>query len=186
MDVNLHFSLFNFLIFVTMVWGIYKGYLQGFIVQTIALFTLLTGVFIAGKLAMGFYNILVDKSAVPLRNLPVIAFAVLFGPVLFGTNWVALQVLKQVSSTPRTIYTKVIGGFVGGLKYLVIASIFLIFVNRLDKSYHIITDEEKQDAFLFKPILKLSTTIMPVLEFDVRPPKAEELEDETTDPETES
>jgi len=185
MNVNLHFSLFNFLIFITMVWGIYKGYVQGFIVHTIALFALLTGVFLAAKLSMGFYNILVDKSAVPLKNLPVIAFSVMYGPVLFGTNWVAIKVLKQVMNTPRTIYTKVLGGFMGALKYLFISSIFLIFIHRLDNSYHIITDEEKEDAFLFQPVLKFSTLIMPALEFDVRPPKAQELDDSTVDPGTE-
>jgi membrane protein required for colicin V production len=169
-----------------LIWGSYKGYVQGFIVQTIAFFTLLAGVFIAAKLSMGFYNILVDKSTISLRNLPVIAFAVMFGPVLFGTNWVALNVLKQVMSNQKTIYTKVLGAFFGALKYLFIASIFLIFTHRLDKSFNIITDAEKRDAFLFQPVLKFSTIIMPVLEFDVRPPKAQELDDVTEEPKDEN
>jgi membrane protein required for colicin V production len=184
-NVNLRFSLFNFLIAGTLVWGMYKGYVQGFIVQTIAFFALLIGVFIAAKLSMAFYNVLVDKSTVSLRNLPVIAFSVMFGPVLFGANWAALYVLKQVSSAPKTIYTKILGSLFGGLKYLFIASIFLIFIYRLDKSFNIITDGEKEDAFMFKPVMNFSTSIMPVLEFDVRPPKAEELDDFTTEPESE-
>jgi membrane protein required for colicin V production len=182
MDVNLHFSLFNFLIVVTLIWGIYKGYKQGFIVQTIALFALLAGVFIAGKLSMGFYNVLVDKSAVPLRNLPVIAFAVMYGPILFGANWVALSVLKQISSAPQTLYTKLLGGFFGGLKYLFIASIFLLFVDRIDRSFQIITEEERADAFMYKPVLKFSTLVMPVLKFDVRAAQAEEIEEDIVEP----
>jgi membrane protein required for colicin V production len=181
MDVNLHFSLFDFLIGGVLIWGIYKGYMQGFIVQSIALFALLAGIFIAGKLAMNFYNLLIDKSAVPLRNLPVIAFAIMFAPLLYGTNWVALAVLKQVSSVPKNMYAKILGAFFGAVKYLVIASVFMLFTDRLDKSFSIITENEHRDSKLYKPVLKFAPSVISVLRFDIREPVPMELDDVTID-----
>jgi membrane protein required for colicin V production len=177
LDVDLHFSLLDFLTIAVVIWGLYKGYLQGFIVQTIALFALLVGVYISAVIAMGFYNVLVDKSAVPLKNLPVIAFAIMYGPVLYGTNWVALNVLKQVNSVPKNMYAKVFGAFFGAFKYLFIASIFLIFVDRLDKSFTIIPKKEQGYTKLFRPLSNFAPTIMPKLKFEVREPKAIEIED---------
>jgi membrane protein required for colicin V production len=184
MDLNfdLHFSLLDFIIIIVLIWGIYKGYMQGFIVQTIALFTLLAGIYIAAVLAMGFYNLLIDKSAIPLRNLPVIAFSVLFGPVLYATNWVALNVLRQVSSVPQNMYKKVLGAFCGALKYLFILSIFMIFIDRLDSSFQILTQNEHKRTNLFGPVSKFAPTIIPKLKFEVREPKAIELEDYTEEP----
>lgn len=182
-DVDLHVSLFDFLIIGVLIWGTYKGYMQGVIVQTIALFALLAGVFIAAKLAMGFYNLLIDKSSVPLVNLPVIAFSLLFALVLYGTNYVAIAVLKQVASVPKNLYTKLLGAFFGALKYLVIASIFLIFVDRLDKSFTIIPTKEHERTKLFRPVVKFAPALIPKLKFEVREPMPLELNDVTVDPE---
>jgi membrane protein required for colicin V production len=182
LDFDLHFSLFDFITIGVLIWGIYKGYMQGFIVQTIALFALLAGIYIAAVLAMGFYNLLIDKSAVPLRNLPVIAFAILFFPVLYTTNWVALKVLKQIISVPQNMYTKIIGAFFGALKYLFIISVFLIFIDRLDSSFQIITKKEHERTKLFKPVSNFAPTIIPKLKFDIREPKAIQIEDIPDEP----
>ena len=182
-EVDLQLSIFDFLVSGAMLWGIYKGYMQGFIVHAIAMFFLLVGVFISAKLAMGFYNLLVDKSTVPLINLPVIAFSLMFGVVLFGTNYAALQVQKQVIPVRMTMYTKLLGSFFGALKYLFIASVFLIFVDRIDRSFKIRTEIERQRTILYLPVLHFAPAIMPILKFDVRQAEPMELEDFTVDPE---
>jgi len=185
MDVNvdLELSIFDFLVSGAMLWGIYKGFMQGFIVHAIAMLFLLVGVFISAKLAMGFYYLLVDKSTVPLVNLPVIAFSLLFGVVLYGTNWGALQVQRQIIPVRLTVYTKLLGAFFGALKYLFIASIFLIFIDRIDHSFKIRTDKERERTIMYMPVLHFAPAIMPILKFDVRHGNQMELEDITIDSE---
>jgi len=175
--------IFDFLVGAALIWGLYKGYMQGYVVHAIALLALIAGTFFSAKLAMGFYNLLVDKSTVPLINLPVIAFSLLFGVVLFLTNYVALKVYRQVISVPLTIYTRLLGSFFGALKYLFISSVFMIFVNRIDHSFKIRTPEERSNTILYKPVLKFAPMIMPILHFDVRQAAPLELDDMTEDPE---
>ena len=185
MDVNvdLQLSIFDFLISGALVWGIYKGFVQGFIVHSIALLVLLAGVFISAKLAMGFYNLLVDKSTVQLKNLPVIAFSLMYALVLYGINYTALKVQKQVAPVQLNIYTKLLGSFFGALKYLFISSIFLIFVDRIDRSFKIRTEIERQRTIMYRPVLKFAPTVMPILNFDVRQAVPLELDDVTIEPE---
>jgi len=175
--------IFDFLVGGAIIWGIFKGYMQGFIVHAIAMLALIAGTFLSAKLALGFYNILVDKSTVPLINLPVIAFSLLFGLVLFGTNYTALKVHKQVANVPLTIYTRILGSFFGALKYLFISSVFMIFVDRIDLSFKIRTQSERDNAILYAPVLKFAPMIMPILHFDVRQATPVELDDMTSDPE---
>lgn len=179
MDIDLHLSLFDFIIVSVLIWGIYKGYLQGYIVQTIALFALLAGTYIAAKLSMGFYNLMVDRSETAIPNLPVVVFSVLFGFVLFASNYVALYILKQVASVPKDMYAKFLGSFFAMVKYLVIISVFLVFIKRIDNNYGIVTEREKERTLLFQPVSKLAPTIIPTLKFEVREPVPEELEDIT-------
>jgi membrane protein required for colicin V production len=181
-DVDLKLSIFDFLVSGALLWGIYKGFMQGFIVHAIAMLFLLVGVFISAKLSMGFYNLLVDKSTVSLKNLPVIAFSLMFGLVLYGTNWGAIQVQKQVVPVRMNMYTKLLGSFFGALKYLFIASVFLIFIDRIDRSFKIRTEKERQRTIMYQPVLHFAPAIMPILNFDVRQATPMELDDYTSDP----
>ena len=170
-DLDLHVSLFDFLISGIMIWGIYKGYVQGFIIQTIALFVLLAGVFVALKISASFYDAVIDKSTIALPNFPVIMFAVMFGFIVFASNYVALLVQKQVTSIPKPITTRVLGAFFGGIKYMFIISIMLIFVNRLDNNFDIVTGKEKSRTMFYQPFLKFAPTVLPRLRFEMEEPQ---------------
>lgn len=174
-------SLFDFLIVLTIFFGIFRGYTQGFIVQTISLFALLAGIYVSAYLSMGFYYLIIDKSNVPLRNLPVIAFFLLFSVVVFGSNWVGVYVKKVVAPVKVNIYARVVGAFFGAMKYLFIASIVLLFVNRLDESFKII--DKDNDSKLYKPVLAFAPTVIPKLHFEIRQVEPIELDDVTVEPE---
>lgn len=178
MDVDLHVSLFDFLISGVMIWGIYKGYMQGFIIQTIALFVLLAGVFIGAKLSVAFYDVIIDKSTIALPNFPVIVFAIMFVFIVFASNYVALIVQKQVLSIPKPITTRVLGAFLGAVKYMFIISVMLIFIERLDKNFEIVTDKEKSRTMLYQPFLKFAPTILPRLKFHVKVPHLMDIPDD--------
>ncbi len=169
-DVDLHVSLFDFLISGVLIWGIYKGYIQGFIIQTIALFVLLAGVFVGAKMAFTFYDIIIEKSTVALPNFPVIVFAIIFCFVVFASNYVAIIVQKQVMSIPKPITTRILGAFFGAIKYMFIISVMLLFVDRLDKNFEIVTDKEKARTILYQPVLKFAPRILPRLKFQVKEP----------------
>ncbi|RLD71717.1 MAG: hypothetical protein DRJ10_19190 [Bacteroidetes bacterium] len=166
-DVDLHVSLFDFIIVGIMIWGIYKGYIQGFIIQTIALFVLLAGVFVGTKLSMVIYEMVIDKSMVSLPNFPIIIFAIMFGFIVFASNYVALIVQKQVVSLPKPITTRVLGAFFGAIKYMFIISIMLIFIDRLDSGYPFVTPKEKSRTILYEPFRKFAPTILSRLKFEV-------------------
>ena len=169
-DVDLHVSLFDFIIVGVMIWGIYKGYVQGFIVQTIALFVLLSGVFIGTKFSISIYEMVIDKSTVTLPNFPIIIFALMFGFIVFAANYVALVVQKQIMSLPKPMTTRVLGAFFGGLKYMFIISVMLVFIDRLDSGYPFITPKEKSRTIFYSPFLKFAPTILPRLNFDLDEP----------------
>ncbi len=175
MDVYIdkHISIFDFIIGAIMIWSFYKGYMQGFIVQTIALFVLLAGVFVGSKLSMSIYYMVMDKSVVSLPNFPVVIFAIMFGFILFASDWTARIVEKQVESVPKPITTRVLGAFFGGVKYAFIISVFLLFVDRIDQSADIIPDQEKSITLFYEPFRDFAPTILPRLKFEAHTPPLE-------------
>ncbi len=176
-DVDFHISFFDFLILGVLGWGIYKGYLQGVLVQSIALFALLAGVFVTSKLSVSFYNSIIDKSTVALPNLPVIMFAIMFGIVVFFSNYVALKVQKEVIPVTKIIFTRVLGAFFAAVKYAFIISIFLIFIDKIDQNFSIITANEKAASKLYNPFLKLGPSAISGLRFKVKEPQPIQISD---------
>ena len=181
-DLDFHISLFDFLILGVIGWSIYKGYIQGVLVQSIALFALLAGVFVTSKLSVSFYNSIIDKSTIALPNLPVIIFAIMFGIVTYFSNFVALRVQKDVTPVPKSIVTKVLGSFFAAVKYSFIISIFLIFIDRIDKNFEIITPDEKAVSKLYNPFLKLAPAAISGLKFKVKEPVPVQLPDMEVNP----
>ena len=174
-------SILDFLVILFIFFGIFRGYTQGVIVQTIALFALLVGVYISAIASMAFYDTIVDKSNVPLKHLPVIVFSLLFAMVVFGSNWIAIYIKKMVTSVKVTIYSRVWGAFFGAIKYLFIASIIFLFIQRLDESFKLF--DEESETQLFEPVSKFAPTIIPKLKFEIKQPTPMELDDITNEPE---
>ncbi len=173
-------SILDFVLILFIFLGIFRGYSQGVIVQTIALFTLLSGVYISAMISISFYDAIVDKSNVPLSNLPIIIFALLFGGVVFFSNWVALYIKKMVSTLTNSIYSRAWGALFAAIKYLFIASVVFMFVQRLDEKFNLFDKESSTQ--LFEPVAAIAPTVMPVLEFRIKQSAPVELDDITNEP----
>jgi len=174
-------SILDFLFILFIFFGIFRGYTQGVIVQTIALFALLAGIYISAIVSMAFYDTIVDKSNVPLKHLPVIIFSMLFAVVVFFSNWIAVYIKKMVTPVKVTIFSRVWGAFFGAIKYLFIASILFLFVQRLDESFKLF--DEESETRLFEPVSKFAPTVIPKLKFEIKQPTPMELDDITNEPE---
>lgn len=174
-------SILDFIFILFIFFGIFRGYTQGVIVQTIALFTLLAGIYISAIASMAFYDTIVDKSNVPLKHLPVIVFSLLFAVVVFASNWVAIYIKKMVTPVKVTIYSRVWGAFFGAVKYLFIASIIFVFIQRLDESFKLF--DEESETQLFEPVAKFAPMVIPKLKFEIKQPAPMELDDITNEPE---
>ena len=87
----------------------------------------------------------------------------------------------MVTSIKINIYSRVWGAFFGAVKYLFIASILFVFVQRLDESFNLI--DETSETQLFEPVAKFAPTIIPKLRFEIKQPAPMELDDITNEPE---
>ena len=107
----------------------------------------------------------------------------MFGFIAFFSNYVALKVQKEVMPVPKGMITRVLGAFFSAVKYAFIISIFLIFVDRLDKNFGIITADEKRISKLYQPFLKLGPAAISGLRFKVKEPEMMQMPETIITPE---
>ena len=158
-------SLFDFLITIVLIWAVYRGYKRGSIIHSVALLVLLAGIVVSAKVSYMFYGFLADRSRIPLINLPVIIFAVLFVFSVIGAHFVANKVTGNVGKEPKGFTNKILGILVNVVKYLFMTSIVLIFIFKLDASFEFIHKNEKQRTKLYYPVLSIAPSAFKILRF---------------------
>ncbi len=189
-DVSLPLPAFlDVIICLILFWAIYRGYMRGAIVHSVALLVLFVAIGISVKLSYSIYEYLQDKARITLYNLPVILFSVFAVFSVIGTHFVTNKVIKSVGETVKgKKINQGIGVGLNVLKYLFLISIASIIIFKLDANFAIINEKEKEKTSLFYPILNIAPTVFSTLRFNEihpvpsgRPEKIKRETDEETD-----
>lgn len=148
---------------IPMVWGLYKGFTKGLIVEAASIVAFSLGVwggitfsdFIAQKLGSWFsWN---------SPYLPVIAFALTFLAIVILIFFVAKMVQRMVEGMALSTINKVGGGVFGALKFAMVMSVVIFMVDALEESYPMISFKTKEESLLYRPIGKIAPTLIPAL-----------------------
>jgi membrane protein required for colicin V production len=180
--VDIGLSFWDFIISVILFWAIYKGYRRGAIVHSVMLLVLLAGIGIAAKLSYGIYEGVQDKARIPLYNMPVTVFGLLFGLAVIASHIIGNKVIGNIGKTPRGFTNRILGVAVSVVKYLFIISVSLILIYKIDVNYEFISRDEKERTKLFYPIMNIAPSAFKILRFPEVNPIPEKKPDYLADP----
>ena len=166
MDVYINLPAFtDIIIYLFLFWAIYRGYMRGAIIHSVALLVLLAAIGVSAKLSYFVYEYIQDRARVTLYNLPVILFLILSVFSVIGAHFTANKVIGNIGKTPKGMLNRTLGVFVNITKYLFMISIVSIMIFKLDANFSVINDKEKERTRLFYPILNIAPTVFKPLRF---------------------
>jgi membrane protein required for colicin V production len=144
--------------------GLVRGLLHGFVYEIAHLGAYFLGWYAGFKLA----DSLAPKIGKLLEADPMIVHHVSFF-LVFIAVWIGVVLMGRlfeglVSVAFLGIFNKVAGALFGLAKYLVVCGILLYFFHKADTKYGWISPDTKAASRLYYPVLKTSTSLMPVLE----------------------
>ena len=148
---------------IPLVWGLYKGFTKGLIIEAASLVAFGLGVwggihfsdFVAVKIT-GWFNW-------HSPYLPVVSFAVTFLCIIITVFFIAKLVQKMVSGMALGGINKVCGAVFGALKFAMVMSVIIFVMDAIEKSYPLISFKTKEESLLYKPIGKIAPTLIPAL-----------------------
>lgn len=143
--------------------GAFKGYLQGGVKLFVSTVGLVIGLYAAKLLYMPLSE----------KLCPSVSSSMTFNQVLaFGIIWVAVPLIATLTGN---FFTKTLeamhinwlnkwaGIALGGVKYLLILSLFINVIQFIDGRNRLISKENKQDAILYYPVQKVAGVIFPMV-----------------------
>jgi membrane protein required for colicin V production len=144
-------------------WGLYKGFMKGFILEVAMLFALLGAIWVAVNFSDFITRFGHEKFGWNFTYLPVISFIVLFIGVLAGVYLLAKLIERSIDAAALGPVNKVLGALFGAFKFVLIISVIFFMMDAVERSYPLLSSEKKSKSLLYKPVVAIAPVVIPGL-----------------------
>jgi len=155
----------NIILLIPLIWGFYKGFRKGLIVELASILAIILGIYACAKFSDVVAGFLGTKlhSSVSSVYLSVLADVLLFIGILILVFFIAKRIQKLAEALFLGIANRLLGGLFGALKWALVISFVLYFFDILNTKAGIVNDETLQHSVVYEHLIKLAPLIMPAL-----------------------
>lgn len=156
-------NFIDILILIPALWGFWRGFMKGVVMEVATLAAFFLGVWGGMKLSdlvAGWIRDLFDSQS---AYIPLIAFGLIFITILIGVFAVAQFIGKSMEKSPLGVLNKLSGAVFGSAKLLLIISVLFFVIDAVEKSVTVIPRPMKNNSLLYEPVASIAPTIIPGL-----------------------
>src|SRR5690554_3174727 len=151
-------------IVIPLIWGMFRGFKRGLIIELCTLMALVMGVYGAATLGeiAGVY--LESEFNTDPRISLVLAFSIVFILIVVAVFLFGKILERLIKMVALGIVNKLFGLLFGGLKFAIIISGFLFMINGFPMSERLISHAWKSESALYHPIASIAPQLFPILQ----------------------
>ena len=152
----------DIVILLFLLYGAFRGFSKGLIIEVATLAGLILGVFIAIRYSPFTEGILKDFLNITSRYLSYIALAVTFLLVVIAVYLLGKMLTRLVDIISLGLVNKLLGGIA---KYFIMVCVLLMIVDALNDKFHFISEETRENSLLFDPFLNFAQQMYNTIRF---------------------
>lgn len=156
-------NYFDIIIIIPLIWGAYKGFKKGFIIEIASFIALGLGVWGGMKFSSISAKYLSDAFDISEKVMPLISFAVTFILIVVVVFMLAKMLQKIITMVALGFINRAAGALFGMLKFGLIMSVIINFTEIINKQIDFIEPEMKNSSVLYEPVGKIAQIIIPGL-----------------------
>ena len=143
-------SLVDIILGIVILFGAFRGYREGFLMETISFLAVMLGILGGFKLMGKAMVWLAGQMDINERVLPYVAFAVVFIIIVIAVSWLGKAIKASIDKSFLGRVDQAAGAMIGLLKFAFLSSVFIWIVNSFFKST---VDDWSHDSLLL-PIIQ--------------------------------
>jgi membrane protein required for colicin V production len=154
-------EIIDLIILIPLIYGAWKGFKKGFIMELFTILALLVGLYAAFHFSDKITEMIVGKTHEKPGYLPAISFLLLFlavGAMVYFGGKALEQVLKIAQ---LSFLNKGIGALIGILKWGYLIGCIFVFIQSIDTNERFITKKNKENAILYPAVTGLVSITIP-------------------------
>lgn len=141
--------------------GAIRGFSRGFIMEVAALFGLVAGVFFAALIADILGKIITELTDWNVMTFKILAFVVVFVFIVVLVNLAGRMIEKIFKLTGTNLINRIAGIGAGIVKIAFVLSVVLIFFNYINRNGILMSDETRNESFLYEKVEAFVPAILP-------------------------
>jgi membrane protein required for colicin V production len=147
-----------------LIMGLINGVKNGFFVELASLVSILLGIFIAIKFSYLMKTYLEHHGSWNPKTVQVVAFALTFLLVIVAVSFLAKFLTGLANFASLGIFNKLLGGLFGTLRTVLMISIGLNLLQKINYDHTFLDEETMQQSQLYQPIQEVSKMIYPAID----------------------
>jgi membrane protein required for colicin V production len=154
-------EIIDLLTLIPLIYGGWKGYKKGFIMELFTILALVVGLYAAFHFSDKITELIIVKTYENPGYLPAISFLLLFlavGAMVYFGGKALEQVLKIAQ---MSLINKIVGSSIGILKWAYLIGCLFVFIQALDSKENFITAKHKEIAVLYPVVTGLVSYSIP-------------------------
>ena len=148
---------------IPLVWGLYKGFTNGLIIEAASFVAFGFGVWGAIHFSDFISQFFLDRVHWKSPYLPVVSFATTFLGIIILVYFIAKLIQHMVNGMALGAINKLLGAIFGAMKFAMVMSVIIFIIDAMEESYQVISFETKEKSLLYKPIGNMAPTLIPSL-----------------------
>lgn len=151
------------ILIIPLAYGAFTGFKKGFIKEISTLIGFVLAIIVARYMSPGLAQLLIPKFQWDTAVVQLVAFVILFVGVLAATTSLAYMLSKLMRAMKLGLVNRVLGAIFGTVKYLLLLSTIIYFINMIDIVFHLEDSSITKESFLYQPVKQSLDMLMPYL-----------------------
>jgi len=154
-------AIIDIVLLIILLFGLVRGFMNGFFVEVTSLVALALGVYGAIHFSYFAANFLKDKVDWTEKYIQIVAFASTFIIIVLLISLTGKLLTKIADVAALGILNKIAGAAFGAAKLALILSVILIVFSKLNRTLPFVSEEGLQSSMLYNPVKNLAPTLFP-------------------------
>ena len=156
-------NLLDIILGIILIYSFFQGTKKGLFVTLASLIGLVLGIIGAVYFSDYAANYINEWFSWKEQTTSVVAMAVTFITIVIIVNWAGKFLTKIVDFAFLGIFNKLLGGVFNMIISAFIVSVIFMFFNEWNATEYVISEEKKNNSYLYEPIANLAPLILPDL-----------------------
>lgn len=153
----------DFVIIILLVFGLARGFINGFVKELASLLALILGIWGAIKFSVFTAERLYDYFDMTGQYVGIIAFLITFIIIVIIIHFIGMIVDKFVETLSLGFLNSLLGLVFGVFKTALILSVIFVILNAVDAKHHFLPKKLIDDSRFYNPIADIAPAIFPII-----------------------
>ena len=142
----------DYILFMPLLYGFYRGFTKGLIIELASLLALTLGVYGALHFSSFTFEFLSDYVEIKTTTLQLASYGLTFLIIVMVISLTGKTLTMLIKLVAFGFINRMMGAMFGGIKVLLILSVFILFFDRFNNQFGMVKDEVLNASFMYNSI----------------------------------